>query len=90
MSVKASSAEITLDFPIKIEGVEVGSLTLRRPKQKDLKAASLGTSTDAQIEEKLFSNLLQITPADRGELDMSDYRKLQEAYMGFQSPLSAS
>ena len=90
MSAKALSIEIPLDYPIRIEGVEVGSLTLRRPKQKDLKAAALGNPTDQQIEEKLFSNLLQITPADLGELDMADYRKLQDAYMSFQSPRSES
>jgi hypothetical protein len=78
-----SSVIITLDYPLADGGSEVTELKLRRPKVRDQLAASHQKGSDADQELALFANLCDLTPALIEELDIKDYRKLQEAYMGF-------
>lgn len=87
---KALTVEIALDFPIKVGGVEASVLTLRRPKNKDVQAMELSSKKDGAKEADYLSNLLQITPAEFAELDMSDYEKILEAHSSFRRPRSES
>lgn len=61
----------------------VETITMRRPKVKDLKAADGGTAQDQ--ETTLFANLCELAPADLDEMDLADYKQLQKTYEGFLS-----
>jgi len=76
---------ITLAFPITVDGAKVKSLTLRRPKVRDMLAADHATGSDAEKEVALFANLAELTREAILDLDGKDYRALQEAYSGFLS-----
>ncbi len=75
---------ISLTFPITVEGVEVRSLLLRRPKVKDQLAAQSGGS-EMEREIHLFANLTEQTPETIQDLDLKDYQSLQEAFTSFLS-----
>jgi hypothetical protein len=87
MANKKSTVEISLDFPIKIEGVECSRLTLRRPKVGDILAAEEGAKGrgEKEIEILTFSNLCMVTPAEIRDLDLGDYQKLAKAFSAFLS-----
>ena len=75
---------ITLQFPVTVEGVEVRSLMLRRPKVRDQLAAQSGGS-EMEREIRLFDNLTEQTPETIQDLDLKDYQALQEVFTGFLS-----
>ena len=76
--------KIKLNEPIKIDGVSISELTLRRPKVRDrLAVERLGTN-DAEKEV----NLADIPKEAVEELDLADYAKIQEALQGFLLPLN--
>ena len=78
------SADIKLEFPIKVAGATVDAVRLRRPTVKDLIAAdSIGGDNAARKELAVFASLSGLAPADLESLDLKDYRKLQEAYSSF-------
>ena len=64
---------------MRAEGRTVSSLTMRRPKVRDERVAE----DEADQEIALFANLCEVSPDTVHELDMADYRKLQEAFVGF-------
>lgn len=76
---------IELDFPVTVGGQEYKSLTMRRPKVRDQKAAEKGAASDADAETMLFANLCDVPPEVIDELDMLDYAKVQKEYKGFLS-----
>ena len=76
---------IKLKHPIKVDGVEIQELTMRRPKVRDQIAAEKGGGSDAEKELRMFANLCEITPQSLEEMDMVDYKALQEAYVDFLS-----
>lgn len=82
---KSKTVEIALDYPVTIEGVEVSKLTLRRPKVGDVLAAEEQAKGkgDKEVEILTFANLCQVTPAEIRELDLGDYKRLQETFAGF-------
>jgi hypothetical protein len=79
-----TSKTISLTFPIIIDGVEVKSLNLRRPKVKDQLAAQSGGS-EMEREVNLFANLTEQTPETIKDLDLKDYQSLQEGFASFLS-----
>ncbi len=80
--------KIKLNEPIKIDGVSILELTLRRPKVRDrLAVERLGTN-DAEKEVALIANLADIPKDAVEELDLADYAKIQEALQGFLLPLN--
>ena len=80
--------KIKLNEPIKIDGVVISELTLRRPKVRDrLAVERLGTN-DAEKEVALIANLADIPKDAVEELDLADYAKIQEALQGFLLPLN--
>ena len=76
---------VELKYPIKVDGTEVRSLSMRRPKVRDqLAAAKIGKDkTDEEKEVRMFADLCEVTPENVGDLDVEDYRQLVEAYKGF-------
>lgn len=77
--------EIVLDYPVTVAGKEHKTLTMRRPKVKDQKAAQKMGGSDDEREIMLFANLCDVTPDVIDELDMADYGAVQETYSGFLS-----
>jgi hypothetical protein len=78
--------KIKLTETIKIDGVVISELTLRRPKVRDrLAVERLGTN-DAEKEVALIANLADIPKDAVEELDLADYAKIQEALQGFLLP----
>jgi hypothetical protein len=76
---------IELKHPVTVNGEEVAALRLRRPRVKDQLAAEKATGGNAEKEVRLFANLCEVAPAVIEELDLADYRAVQEAYSGFLS-----
>lgn len=77
--------KIELKHPVAVAGEEVKVLHLRRPKVKDQLAADKGAGGNAEKEIRLFANLCEVAPAVIEELDLADYRAVQEAYSAFLS-----
>lgn len=80
-----AGGKINLDYPVRIDGVEVKVLQMRRPKVKDQLAADKFGGGDAEKEVRLFANLCEVAPDTIEELDLADYTKLQGEYKGFLS-----
>lgn len=80
-----SHINITLKYPIKMDGAEISALRLRRPKVRDMLAVEKSGEHDAEKEIQLFANLCEVKPGDLHDLDMADYGKLQKAYQDFLS-----
>jgi hypothetical protein len=78
-------SQITLHHPVTVDGQQIKTLTLRRPKVKDQLAADKGAGGNADKEVRLFANLCEVAPKVIEELDLADYRQIQEAYSGFLS-----
>jgi len=76
-------ATMKLKHPIQVDGREVGELTLRRPKVRDMIVADKAGGTDAEKEVRVFSNLCEVPPSAIEEMDLADYGALQEAYKSF-------
>jgi len=79
------SNKITLQFPIESEGQTLEEITLRRPTVGDMLNADREKGSEANKEIRMFSNLTELSLSAIESLDLSDYRKLQEAYQDFLS-----
>ncbi len=77
--------EIKLKYPVEFEGKTIDTLTIRRPKVKDLKDASNKFKNEEEREMYLFAKLTNQPLELIGELDIADYKQLQEAYLTFLS-----
>jgi hypothetical protein len=78
---------IQLDYPIKVSGVQVDTLSVRRPLVRDMMKARQNKD-EAGAEINLFADLCQITPDELKSLDFGDYAKLQEVLKDFTSSKS--
>lgn len=76
---------VPLTHPVTVNGQELDHLTLRRPKVRDMLTADKQKTSDAEKEIRLFANLCEVAPEAIENLDLGDYRKLQEAYQDFLS-----
>lgn len=82
---------ITLDVPFKDgEGNTVTELKIRRAKVVDMREANRQGDNDADIEIALLARLTGLVPEDFNQLDMTDYFKLQKAFMDMQKGKSTS
>ena len=77
--------KIELKHPITVNGMETKELVLRRPRVRDMIASDKGGGGDAEKEMLLFVNLCEVTPETIENLDLVDYKALQEAYLDFLS-----
>lgn len=75
--------DITLDYPITINGAQVTRIRLRRPKTRDTLIARKMKGDSAEQEIALIANLSELSPEDVQELDVADYRKVQQALEAF-------
>jgi hypothetical protein len=74
---------ISLEYPVTVEGREVAEISLRRPRVNDVVASRKGKKDDADAEVALIANLAGLPPSAILDLDLSDYKKLQEAIGDF-------
>lgn len=77
--------QIKLQYPVKVNGLEISTLTLRRPRVRDMLAASKIKGTDADKEIRMFCNLCEVEPEVIESLDLADYSRLQQVYQSFLS-----
>ena len=83
MGMLPGAAEITLKWAIKIDGADLRTLIMRRPKVRDQLAVEAEGVITPEGEMRLFANLCEVTPETIQELDLADYATLQETYTGF-------
>lgn len=81
--VQDETKVIELDKSIEINGATVNKLTMREPTVGDQIAASKVKGSDADQEVFLIATICDVSPADLHKVKLSDYRKLQEAFVGF-------
>ncbi|HQR96518.1 MAG TPA: phage tail assembly protein [Thiotrichales bacterium] len=79
-----SKTVIKLAYPIVINGRMTEQLEVRRPRVGDLLSVQNEKTQEAK-ELKLFANLCEVVPETLEQLDLVDYKALQEAYAGFLS-----
>ena len=77
-----SAVTIKLKFPLE-NGLS--TLSLRRPKVRDMLASEKTKGSLGEQEVALFANLCERSPDEINALDMADYKQLQETYQGFLS-----
>ena len=75
--------QIKLLHPVISDGTELRVLNLRRPKVRDVILAAKIGGSDEEKEVRMFANLCEVAPDVVEELDMADYKKLQDGYRGF-------
>ena len=74
---------IKLDYPIDFEGGKLAEINVRRPKVSDVTAARKGKKDEAEQEVALIATLTGLPVSAIEELDLADYKKLQEVLGGF-------
>lgn len=75
--------EITLKYPVTLAtGKVIDKLSLRRPKVRDLKAVQRAHDKSEEQELALLSLLAGLTPEDIEELDLADYKSIQDTFRG--------
>ena len=75
--------QITLDYPIQLEGKELSEITLRRPKVSDVVAVRKSKRDEAEQEVSLIASLSGLPPSAIESIDLADYKKLQANLSGF-------
>jgi len=74
---------IKLDYPIDFEGGKLKEIHIRRPKVGDLVAARKSKKDEAEQEIAMLSKLTDIPPDTIEQLDVADYKKIQEVLTSF-------
>ena len=74
---------VKLKYPIDFEGGKLSEITLRRPKVADVTAAKKGKKEESEQEITLIATLSGLPPVAIEELDLADYKALQEILTGF-------
>ena len=69
---------ITLLYPVRLAtGQMLEKVTVRRPRVGDLRAVA-HLNSDAEQELAMFSRLSGLVPEDLDDLDMTDYKAIQD------------
>lgn len=76
---------IELVYPITVDGKEIKTVELRRPKVKDLKVAAKVGKDAMDQETILIANLADLPIDVVEEMDLADYTALQEKLKSFLS-----
>jgi len=74
---------IKLEHPITSDGRKITEIDMRRPKVADVVAARKNKVDEAEQETALIANLAGLPPSAILDLDLADYKKLQERLAGF-------
>lgn len=77
------SVTVTLAKGITVDQAKIMALTLREPTVADQIAAQEVKASAAVQEVALIANLATITPAEVQAMTLRDYRRVQEALIGF-------
>jgi tail assembly chaperone E/41/14-like protein len=77
--------KIALDFPIQVDGKKLTELDMRRPSVGDQIAATHNATGQAAQEVALFGSLLGLLPIQMNDIDLKDYKKIQEQFQSFLS-----
>ena len=75
--------QIKLSHPVVSDGTELRVLNLRRPKVRDVLLAAKIGGTEEEKEIRVLANLCEVAPDVVEELDMADYKKLQDGFRSF-------
>ncbi|CAB5287240.1 hypothetical protein IST455A_00866 [Burkholderia multivorans] len=85
------TVKIKLKYPVSFDGVLRDELVMRRPKVRDMRAASKQAQGDDELREiVLFATLADVAPDELEGMDMVDYDAMQRAYESFRSVRPAS
>lgn len=75
------SVTVRLNYPTAFDGVVRDTLTLRRPKVRDMRAAQKVAPGDEEGQElAIFAALAGVSPNDLEGMDLGDYHRVQDAY----------
>jgi len=77
------SNAIKLQFPIESEGQTIETITLRRPKARDLKKMETGKGGEIAKSIDLIANLAEIPPSAVEDLDAADFQAISGVVAGF-------
>lgn len=77
------ATELNLTAPVTVDGTTFPVLTIRRPKARDLLRVGHETTDPEEREIILFAWLAGVQRKVIEELDIYDYRRLQETYATF-------
>jgi formylmethanofuran dehydrogenase subunit D len=75
--------DVELSRPLKIDGTEVTKLRVREPTVEDQITVQEMKASEAVKDITMMANLCEISPADIKKLTLRDYKKVQEAFLGF-------
>lgn len=81
--MSSDTTDIVLDRPLMVDGTEVTTVCMREPTVQDQIAASEVKGSPARQEIAMIANLCEITPDMVRQLSLRDYKKLQQAFLGF-------
>lgn len=81
---KRPSETIELEFAIDVDGVEVSSLTMRRPTVRDQLRFEEGKGGEARKVVNMIADLCDVSPKSIESLDQADFVRVTEALQGFQ------
>ncbi|MDW2310637.1 phage tail assembly protein [Vibrio sp. 1075] len=90
MTYPVAKTEVTLTYPVNVNGKEIKTLALRRPKVRDQLIADKQNKNDADKEVHLMSLLAEVEPAVIQDLDLDDYMEVQKVIVGFRKKNSES
>jgi hypothetical protein len=77
--------KVKLNEGIKVDGVLIYELSLRRPKVRDLLIVNKKDVSETEREVNLIANLAEIPTEAIKDMDMCDYLKIQEVLKDFLS-----
>jgi len=72
--------QITLSSPVKFQGVELTSLTMRESTILDELAMSKSAKTPAEVEVHTLASLCEVTPEVIQQLTSRDHKRLITAF----------
>lgn len=84
MVKKRPTESFELEYPIEVDGVEVSTLTVRRPTVRDQLNMERRKGTEAEKGIGYFAALCEMAPSDIEAMDASDFARLGEVIQGFQ------
>lgn len=79
------TAKVELLVPLKVSGVEVQHVVVRRPKVRDRVAAQKATSNEADQTVHLVASLTEVPIEDLLEMDGSDFQRIENQVAAFLS-----
>ena len=81
---------VTLKYPMRLAtGQTLNKVTVRRPRVGDLRAVA-HLSSDAEQELTIFARITGLVPEDLDELDLYDYKQVQDWFRRSQEDEAAA